>query len=1230
MKNWHKLSCVALMSALCVSFLSAQAVTRVWKGENTGGTISNASAFEDESHWWNGVPVAGDGVYLTNCTAGVWNYIRASSAPTLSSLNAQDWQDPKNKRDVVFVSDAGLNFKVSSGNSLVMNPHVYANVASASRFTCWTLHLCGDYSSTLSAKDSMGQLTLASNDLNHRLDRYANAAGGSRANPMDISVFYHGAGTYSIFAPQGLAEPVTSSWNQTGGSPFLYPVNSGTIQVFSAGAPVSGEGVPPDTYLKRVFPDGSIELSNPIASDKTKDGNELTFGPLEVSVSQRFDSYTLGGDTGTRTICLNRRGEADQLTMTIGSVWTGNGSTAVWKVSVTDASAYLPGELVLEDTSSFASGATFALGTCHVTFAGGTGFPNSPVTLPAAGATAQVTVADGVSVQLGKRVNGLGGSLVKDGAGVLSLALTNGPSLCAGSVTVNAGAVAFIGDAVNQPYVGNLSIADGGRIVLGEGGLRVGAFTASGSVEVSGNGVLTVPASASIAGVKFTEGAKVRFGGANVQVNWTSPATNVVGCPALWVDASKVSSMTMTEGKYVSRIEDVRGAEHFYATASSSNTSMQPVYTTVGSSCYLKFSDTTDDAFEKKDPQHYGALVWNRRISGIRAVFLAQDTYDGGGEILGSTSGISDFARPSGLNWTYLVIWSEAAQCVKDATCYVNGERRNFRDSYAYPYRGGSYTGNYSALRHLPNVTEVHPTAPGASADCWGMDSATDARGHIRLCECIVYTNELTEAERLAVAGYLSRKWVGREISYETVSGAQLGALDVSNVPGIAVADGESVAAKSLDGSGELQKTGAGTLSLLTCADASAKLNVAGGKLVIGSGLDDSVIPDGAYLHLDASKPGTVTLAKDANGREYVKKWADVREESAMSAVADSTTTNGPTLKEVSALQNRNVVDFGPWSGVDYVKKSTPELNFTFGTTAQTVTSSPGLRTEIVILGSANGGGSLIGGGRNHGFNEDYGITRSGGSSANALVRDGNGVSQGTYAHANSGDDNKAVRYNDIRVNGVQVLGTQTDVLSGAYDLVTFSVYDAFGGTCFGAHHWGWFNGGNEMGEVLLFREQLTSQTLDRVEAYLRQKWFGVEPTGYPAALAESVNVSSGAELEIRGGSPIRTASISGDGTIRGDVTLVDDSTLSVEIGDGTLPTLTVTGALKGDGTVVLTGDLNALPVGRYALLRAGSVTGTWTLDVTGAGKGRICSLSVGEGVIYLDVAKSGLLILVE
>lgn len=426
-----------------------------------------------------------------------------------------------------------------------------------------------------------------------------------------------------------------------------------------------------------------------------------------------------------------------------------------------------------------------------------------------------------------------------------------------------------------------------------------------------------------------------------------------------------------------------------------------------------------------------------------------------------------------------------------------------------------------------------------------------------------------------------------------------------------------------------MQKTGAGTLSLLTCADASAKLNVAGGKLVIGSGLDDSVIPDGAYLHLDASKPGTVTLAKDANGREYVKKWADVREESAMSAVANSTTTNGPTLKEVSALQNRNVVDFGPWSGVEYVKNSTPELNFTFGSTAQEVTSSPGLRTEIVILGSANGGGLLISG-QQYGFNKDYGITRSGGKSSNALVRYDDSVPQWTYVHANSGDDNKAVRYNDIRVNGVQVLGTQTDVLSGAYDLVTFSVYDAFGGVCFGSHHYRWFNGGNEMGEVLLFREQLTSQTLDRVEAYLRQKWFGVEPTGYPAALAESVNVSSGAELEIRGGSPIRTASISGDGMIRGDVTLVDESTLSVEIGDGTLPTLTVTGALKGDGTVVLTGDLKALPVGRYALLRAGSVTGTWTLDVTGAGKGRICSLSVGEGVIYLDVAKSGLLLLVE
>ena len=1215
-----QLAMAVTVAALVHAIPSAFAVTRTWKGAGTGSTISTASSFEDSDHWLNGVPESGDSVYFTNCTAGVWNYIRAASVPTLSGLNARHWQNPANERDVVFVSDGGVNFTASEGgNSLVLSPHIYANVSADKKFTCWTMHLCGDFSSTCSD----WQITLASLNLNYRPDRYANAEGGARTNEMAVSKFQHGSGTFSIYAPQGLHDSVSSAWNQEAGSSFLYPVSQGTIQVFSAGAPVSGDGIPVGTYLKRVFPDGSIELSNPIEVGKTIQGNTLTFGPLDVSVVQRIGTYWLSGNSGARSICLNRLGEADELALTIGEL-SSDGGTSKLRIDVTDADVFTPGELILENTSKFKAASTFEMGVCHVTFAAGAGFPNSVVNMPAAGQTAHVTVRENVSAQLGRYADKLLGSIVKDGAGVLSLALTNAPASNVGGITVNAGTVEFIGGEGGQPYVGSLSISDGGKIVLGEGGLRVGAFSASGSVEVGGSGVLVVPATATIDGVRFGEGTSVRFEGANAHVNWTSPATNVVGCPAVWVDVSNMSSLTLEDDVYVQRIDDVRGADHFYATVSSSVQTMQPEYKTVGSSCYVQFKSVTDDGYAKTDPRHYGALVWNRSISGIRAVFLVQDTYDGGGEILGKTTGRSDFARPSGLGWTYLVIWSGAAECVKNAACYVNGERRNFKTSNAYPYRGGSFSGNYGTVRHLPNVTEVHPAAPGASADCWGMDPSTDQKGQLRLCECIVYTNELTEAERLAVAGYLSRKWVGREISYEAVTGANLGNIDMANAPCIKIGEGESVAAESLSGSGALLKDGPGTMSLLSCADASADLVVKGGRLVVGSGQDKSAIPDGAYLHLDASKEGSVTLATDAKGREYVSEWTDVREGSGMSVQAVSATTNGPTLKTAAQLQNMPVVDFGPWSGVSYVKDSTPQLDFARNGTLETVGSSPGLRTEIVVLGSANGGGLLIGGGRSHGFNEDYGVTRAGGNSGNALVRYDNSVKQWTYNHAFYEGDNAAICRNDIRVNGVPVLGTQADVLSGAYDLVTFSVYDAFGGTCFGAHHWGYFNGGNEMGEVLLFREQLSSQTLDRVEAYLRKKWFGVESVSYPSAMVQSIDVASGAELEVRGGSPIRTASLRGAGTIAGDVALVEGATLLVDVADGAVSTLAVSGTLEGDGTIVLGGSLKTLPYGKHTVVRADAVKGTWTLVTTVDDKARNYRVAVKDGVICVSVSKIG------
>ena len=124
-------------------------------------------------------------------------------------------------------------------------------------------------------------------------DRFANSADASRVDEFDLGdngIGMSGGNIY-IHGPGSLANPETSSWTATAGSPYLIPVGghqSGLNMV--PGGPVSCNGViPSGAFLKRIFPNGEIEISAPALADSPS--ATVTFAAFTPSVRQKLKLY---------------------------------------------------------------------------------------------------------------------------------------------------------------------------------------------------------------------------------------------------------------------------------------------------------------------------------------------------------------------------------------------------------------------------------------------------------------------------------------------------------------------------------------------------------------------------------------------------------------------------------------------------------------------------------------------------------------------------------------------------------------------------------------------------------------------------------------------------------------------------------------------------------------------------------------------------------------------------
>ncbi|MBQ2630852.1 MAG: hypothetical protein IJG13_14355, partial [Kiritimatiellae bacterium] len=1126
-----------------------------------GETAESPAVWSDAGNWHEGaVPSAtGDGAYLTNALSAPL-YVKAAGGFSISWLQGVAGAITDTAVCPYVISDSGVTLNSSSRNPFLSGIRLYAdlsvpNAAGNAHFN--SCFLCGDV--------SMNFMSVSSGTVYHRLDLYAKAAGETRANPLSISTYRNSWGAFRVYAPQGSPTNVVGRWTRKAGSAYIS--RTGGNHVISAGTLVHGTGITEGTFVRRIFSDELVELSDLATADV--DDGELTFDAFTPNVTiKAIDIARQNGSTDN--IRLMKYREEDSLRCEVKNIYGGASNICVFD---TDA-GFVPGTYVVKRIVNSAM-PHLRFGDCHFEFAaadaGESGFPEACFKVIGSDDRVRLTVQDGVTARI-LGITNLVGTVVKDGAGTLKTSLNVQPSLNTGVLEVRGGVLELEGEiGGGAAYVKTLAVSNGATLKLPPNGLKVDSLVYEEGAVLSGEGAIYLPALASLEGLTFSDGASVGVIGGAGEVIAEIPEYRVVGTPAFWVDVSDEDSRTIVAENgtnFVTRLNDVRGVEYGFAT----NVVKRPWLVTDSSGQqHIYFAQSNDAGIENARP-----LVWDKFVYGIRHVFLVHSPASGGGEVLGVSDMLwkkhyqSCFLRDASNTWNSDIVWGGGMYDVVNGRFCVNGEERAYNAGYPY---SGTYTYSKDTY-YIPLVLEAAPLS-GVHADCFGYDgSRYDRNGRMRLYECIVYTNVLTRAERLAVTGYLMKKWMNAEVNF--TCGSETNSFGVASLspgaPGYAVASGETGWIDSVSGSGTLTKRGGGTLTVAELSDADADLCVEDGTLAVASRrMTADSLPDGAYLHVDASADETLTKT-EADGVVRVTAWASVNEGGqTLNAIAAST---NKAVYAATACNGKPAVDFGPRRNVyaEGVSDANPDLRFGSGKAKKAT-----FHTALMLMDSSQGGGSIVPN-CGYGYNDGYGLIRYNYGQRTATE---DALIWNSGRPGNQTDNGVGTGVTRARVNGAFVAAKSAG-LSGGWDVVSLANHYAFGASGLGSDHYGYYIGGSKIAEYILYPQMLSRQTVEAVEAYLREKWLGVETPGYRATRAKSVAVASGATLDLRGGS-VATAALSGGGSVAGAVALDDGAVMTFHVEEnGSIAALDVSGVLSaaGSGTARFTGSVKRLASG--------------------------------------------------
>ena len=1148
--------------------------------------------------------------------------------------------------DITVVSVDNIRAEWSSSASVYSTIVLPASETYAQPYLSGSFSFCGQMQKY--DGDAWNRPVIASGANKWRFDMFATGAGETRIDEAVIDgSFGQGSGSLMIYGPVG-ADAVSGTWRLVQGSAYATRV-SATAHALAVGTSVTASGyLKAGTYLKRVFDNATIELSEP--ADVGGDV-ELSFAAFTPNFTASFaKTYYQQGNYG-QYFCYKTRPQdvvrVDFNEYLISGGTTSAGPATIWFGANTDGEQI--GTFVFHKVSGSGLCHHIDLKHAHFELAGDgdthvTEFPAAfPWTMQQK-LTATVTVTNGITGIVNVFTN-FTGMLVKDGAGFLKIGL--GEAANAGSFKVEGGTLQIlrngtVGDGETLS-VKALTIRAGATFTMPAGGLTVNTLTVENGAILNGDGELVVLDLAGVTGdalrrLTCTGGAKVRIasGDDEGQMQLAIPEARVVGHPAFWVDASKPETVTTNATGGVTRWNDCRAGEPMFCTNVAS---AYPTYV-CGDTMrkkYVKIAKVSGIS-ELADSQ---MLVWSVPISGIKAVFLVQDPTDGGGEILGRTAsrlpwrtyfGSQGGPYYRGRTWSgSLVANSSYTECVRNGRFFLDGvEVCGYTSGYKGPY-----------LQLVEHHVNTNYPARGSlydlSCDAFGFGyeqphSDISDRGGMRIAEYIIYTNSLSHAERLQTAQYLMRKWLGRNVYW--ASSDTNNVVDVSGTSTVLdVAAGKGLTASTIT-SGSLVKDGGGLLYVDgLAADA---LEVRAGEVKVASRNRATEVPHDAIIHVDADDAESITTY---DGTDKLKIWMDVNGTGkSLRPVHHYTRADGTFVRgyvREHAINDRPAIDLGAMTNSSsYTSEglvfydANGNLPPTRNDSRDAGWEADTVQTAFFVYDSSPGGGCLLGGvgsqwphkGMPHVYSTDgekpiFYSTSSfwgGGYNHQALS---NACNNGTML---------------FRRNGEEIHPFKT-MFSKGVERVTFQYADGrrcdYIAASQDGYNTGTYCGGFKFGEIILYSRVLSAAEIARVEAYLARKWSGIETPGYGAASADALTVAAGAKVTVLG-LPLNTSAISGGGTVDGDISLAANGQITVNVAaNGAVECLSVTGAadLAGGGTVTLSGSVPALLAGTYRIMSADTLSfgGAWT--VAGGLKSNTYALSVSDNALYLTVAPHGL-----
>lgn len=1220
-----------------VAIAAFAAKANVWKGVTSANMVYTMADYSLPGNWNeseapNGASAIADFSAMT--VGGV--FVRIPDSLTLGVAKGSAYAIRP-----VLVGDGTLVLARGASNPSLQRVQIYSNFGMSVYpriMELYQVDVCGDF--------SVYPYYKSTGDVNFRADRYANSSNPIRETPWGSTgsaTWYFASNKTIFYAPCGSDEPIEAVWSLKNGSPFAvraagtaeHALCAGTIVTVADG--VSGAAVPSGTFLKRIFPDGSIELSAAASLSSDSADVRLAFAPFAPRLHQHVYRFRSDGNV---TIRLAKYRVDDEFRLEVDEFNMENPRT------IGTPSGFQPGTLVLHNVLNTPN-AAFTLETAHLEFAqrtdGGTpGYAGAIVFQNATDVMTRFTVTNGISAVVGSFAN-MPGTVVKDGAGTLTVGI-RGDFSGSGRLVVEGGTFAVSNDAgFVQSAVATLAISNGATLKIPESGFKCLSFAAEPGATVDGPGFLVVPDVSAAAGVNFTGGAmavtpaqlSLPVGG----YTYDPPATNVPGNPVMWIDASRPETMTLVSGaeyQGVSRWNDVRGSEYCFLT---NNGAHYPMLVTnaagVARHVYIPQSSFRDGSYSAADIVNTFALSFNTEIK-ARHIFQVMNAREGGGQFLGKKNMAGyPYSRAAWPSWNDPLFNSgyQDDSVATNIPFFVNGFRREEKKGFAYP--GGYKSTSPGDL--LPLVSELHPGAISRTIDIdnFGFARYPSRDGRVRMYECIIYTNALTAAEIEKVRGYLMKKWLNSEIEHDRrlgVPGEPLADVADGDVR-IFAPDGAALVVEAVSGVGELVKTGGGELYVNDLADASRSVCVASGRMVVRSMAQE--MPGNPYFHGDASSGNSVTVNAAGN---CITEWRDARGSGHPSA----TGYHDSEAYDPDARNGNGAIVMG------YNGGALRFSNYYHNSAGLSLPECEDVRTVFSVMDTAGGGGFLLG-------NDD---NRPAANKAVPYVV--NGKLRGLYRNPTAYSNvivNKSTYWSDAakpvdntspcfavalygpgatraHVNGVAANLTST-AFSGGWDLVSLASRDpiAVNGITIGYHGAYWYGGGQIVGEHVLYRETLSEESIRRAEAYLRGKWYGVSTPGYRPAVVGALKIDAGATLSVYGGAPVEADSLSGAGTVDGSVTIADGGALLVDItSDGTLvvPTLTGTVSAQGGGTVVLSGAYRALGDGLHALAAASGDWSGWTAAFAdGERHSRELTISVSGGTLVLGVRKSGSILVV-